>query len=79
MRGGITREGDEDDVLTAGRLDVAAADDALAVGEEDDLEQHRRWVGGCAGGVVLVVDIESAEVDLMVEQVVECVLNGAGQ
>ena len=36
--GTITRDGHEQDVLTAGAFDAAAADHAAAVGEQDDLE-----------------------------------------
>ena len=35
---GVARECDEGDVFAAGTLDIAAADNALAVGEQDDLE-----------------------------------------
>jgi len=40
VRGAVATEGDEGDVVRAGAFDAAAADDALAVGEEDDLEQQ---------------------------------------
>jgi hypothetical protein len=42
-------------VLTAGGRDVAAADDALTVDEENDLAQHGERVGSSAGGVVLLI------------------------
>jgi hypothetical protein len=58
---------------------LAAADDAPAVGEEDDLEQHGRRVGGCAGEVVLVAGVEAGQVELVIDQVVQGVFEGAGQ
>ena len=79
VRGGVAGQCNEDDMFAAGRLDVSATDDALTVGEQDNLEQHCGRVRGGAGGVVLVVGVEAAEVDLMVEQVVECVLDSARQ
>ena len=35
----IAGQGDEGDVVAAGAFDLAAADDALRIGEQDDLEQ----------------------------------------
>jgi hypothetical protein len=66
-------------VFAAGAFDAATADDALAVGEEDDLEQHSRRVGGSASQVVLVAGVEATEGQLVVDQVIEGVLEAAGQ
>ena len=60
VRSAVTRQGDEGDVLLADSFDVARTDDASAVGEEDDLEQHGRRVGAGAGEVVLVAGVEAA-------------------
>jgi hypothetical protein len=79
VRGAVAGERDEGDVVAAGALDVAAADDAPAVGEEDDLEQHGRRVGGCAGEVVLVAGVEAGQVELVIDEVVQRVFEGAGQ
>ena len=79
MRAAVAGQGDEGDVLAAGALDAAAADDALRVGEQHDLEQHRGRVGGGAGQVVVVARIEAGQIDLVVEQVIQRVLEGAGQ
>ena len=40
MRLAIAGECDEGDVFAAGALDVAAADDALRLGEQDDFQVH---------------------------------------
>jgi hypothetical protein len=79
VRGGIAAEGDEGHLLAAGTLDVAAADDAPAVGEEHDLEQHGRRVGGCAGEIILVAGVEPGQVELVIDEVVQRVFEGAGQ
>jgi hypothetical protein len=79
VRGGIAAEGDEGHLLAAGTLDVAAADDAPAVGEEHDLEQHGRRVGGCTGEIILVAGVEPGQIELMVDEVVQRVFEGAGQ
>ena len=79
VRRGVAGQCNKDDVLTAGGLDVAAADDALTVGEEDDLEQHGGRICCCASDVVLVVGVEPAEVNLVIKQVIACMLNGARQ
>jgi len=79
VRGAVAREGDEGDMFAAGALDAARADDALAVGEEDDLEQHSRWVGGRAGEIVAVAGIKAGEVESAVDQMMQRVLERAGQ
>ena len=76
-RGGA-RECDEGDVFAAGTLDIAATDDALAVSEQNDLEQHRRWVSGSTGGIVAEPGIQTSQVDLVIEQVIQRVFDGAG-
>lgn len=55
-----------------------AAEKAPAVGEEDDLEQHGGRPGAGAGQVVLVAAIEAGKIDLVIDQVVQGVLEGAG-
>ena len=77
VRAAITGQGDEGDVFSAGPFDAATADDAPAVGEEDDLEQHGRRVGAGAGAVVLVAGIEAGEVEFVVDQVIERVFEAA--
>lgn len=79
VRGRVARERDEGDVFAAGTLDVAAADDALTVGEQDDLEQHGWWVGGSACGIVAESGIQAGQVDLVIEQVIHCMFDGVGQ
>ena len=74
---GVAREGDEGDVFPAGALDRPGADDAAAVGEQDDFEQQGRWVGAGAGVVVVVVGVEAAEIDFVIDQVVQGVFEGA--
>ena len=60
-------------MFAAGALDGTAADDALAVGEQDDFEWHGGQVGCSSGEVVAIFGIETGQVDLVVEQVVQCV------
>ncbi len=79
VRRRVARQGNEGDLLATGTFDLARADDAAAVGEQDDLEQHRRRVGGRAGEIVPVAGIEALEVDLVIDKVVQGVLESAGQ
>ena len=51
----------------------------LTVGEQHNLEQHGRRVGGGTGGVVAVACIETGQVDLMLDQMVQSVLERARQ
>jgi hypothetical protein len=79
MRRRISREGDERDVLAAGALNAARTDDALAVGEQYDLEQHPRRVGRRTDKVVAVAGVEAGEVEPRVDKVMQRVLESAGQ
>ena len=79
VRGAVAGQRNEGDLLAAGALDGARADDAAAVGEQDNLEQHRRRVGAGAGEIVLVAGIEALEIDLVIDKVVQGVLESAGQ
>ncbi len=53
----VAGQDDEGDVVAAGGFDATAGYDALAVSEQDDLEQQGEWVGGRASGVVPEPDI----------------------
>lgn len=66
-------------LITAGALDAARADNALAVYEEYDLEQHPRRVGGSADQVVAVAGVEAGEIKPGVDQVMQLVLECAWQ
>ena len=78
MRGAVARERDEGDVVAAGALDLPTADDAPAVGEQHDFQQHRRRVGRRAGEIILVAGIETGEIKFVIDEVVQGVLEGAG-
>lgn len=76
-------QGNEGHVVLAQPGDRPAADDPARVGAEDDLEndleQHRRGIRGGAGHVVPKPDVEARQVDGVVEQMLDRVLEGAGQ
>ena len=78
VRGTVAGEGNESDVLTAGVFDSATADDALAVGEQNNFEQSARQVGASTGGVVAAAPVKAGQIDFVVDQVVQCVLEGTG-
>jgi hypothetical protein len=78
VRGRIATERDERDVLCAGTLDAATADNSPRIGEEHDLEQHGRRVGAGAGEIVLVAGVEAGQVELVIDEVVQGVFEGAG-
>ena len=56
-----------------------AGGDTPGVGIKDDLEENGRVVGGGAGIVVAVAGIEDGEVEFIIDQVVQRILEGAGQ
>ena len=65
-------------MFAAGALYVAAADDTLGIGEQDDLQEHGRGIGGCTSFVVAEAGIEGGQVEFVIEQVIQGVLEGAG-
>ena len=67
----VATDGDELNVAQADVLDGAAGDDALAVGQQHDLEHDLRIVGAGAHCVVLEFGIHSREIKLVVDQVVQ--------
>ena len=79
VRAAVAAQSDEGDVLAARTLDAAAGDDAARVGQQHDLQEHGRRVGTRTDLVVVKARVERAQVDLAVEQVVQRVLEGAGQ
>ena len=67
------------DMLAAGALDTARTDNALAVGEQDDLEQQAGRIGRCTAAVVGVTGIEVAQVEFVVNQGFQRLLERSGQ
>jgi hypothetical protein len=44
--------------------------------------KRRRWaqpIGGSAGGVVIEPDIEAGQVELVIDEVIQCMFEGAGE
>lgn len=76
VRLGIAGQGDEGDVFSTGELNRTAGDEALAVGKQNDFEQHSRWIGGCSGNIILETGIKAGEIQLMVDEVVQGMLKG---
>jgi hypothetical protein len=76
VRGCVAGECEEGDMLLASALDVAAADDALAVGKQHHLE-HGGRISCRASYIVAESRIEVSQVDLVVKQVVQSVFDGA--
>lgn len=56
---GVAGQGDEGDVVTADGFDATAGNDALAVSEQDNLEQHGGRISCSAGCVVVEPGIEA--------------------
>ena len=79
VRRGVAAERDERHVLAARALDSATAHDALRVREEHHLQEHRRLVRRGACLVIPVARVEMGEIDRVAEQVVERMLQRAGQ
>ena len=79
MRLAIARECYESDVLAAGALDIATADDALAVGEQSDFEQQGRRKCRCPCYIIVEAGIKTLQIQFVVEQVLQCVFKSARQ
>jgi hypothetical protein len=83
----VTAEGDEDDVAmlqalhkrSMPRLEITPRRVVNRASQQHDLEQHGGREGRRTGVVVVEACVEGAEVDLVVEQMAQRVLEGAGQ
>ena len=53
--------------------------DAVRIGAEHDLQQHLRRIRGRSRQVIVKARVESRQVNRMLEQVMDRVLEGAGQ
>ncbi|MNJ55739.1 hypothetical protein D3C77_512530 [compost metagenome] len=66
-------------MVAAGGLHLAAADDAAAVGQQDDFQEYRRIVGWSAFDAVAVTRVEVGQVQFVIDQITQGVLESAGQ
>jgi hypothetical protein len=79
VRGTVTTQGHERHVVAAGALDSPAAHNALRIGEQHHLQQHRRRVGRRAPQIIVVVCVEVRQIQLVVDQVAQGVLECSWQ
>lgn len=75
----VAGDGHEQHMVAAGRFHLATADNAAAVGEQDDFQQHGRVVGRCALEAVAIAGVEVGEIQFVIDQIAQGVLEGAGQ
>lgn len=68
----VTTDGNELDVALAGLFDGPAGDQALAVGQQHDLEHDAGVIGTGSYFVVLKLGVQCSEVEFVVYQVVQC-------
>ena len=79
VRGTVSAEGDERHVLLTRPLDLPAAHDPLRVREQHHLEQQRGRIGRGARRIILKPRVEVRQVDRVLEQMIQRVLERAGQ
>jgi hypothetical protein len=79
VRAAVAAQGHECHVVAAGTLDRSAADNALRVGKQHNLQQHRGWVGLRSESIIVVVGVKGRQVQLMIKQVAQGVLERPGQ
>ncbi len=75
----VAAQGNERDVLLAGPGDRPAAHQSAGVGEEHHPRQHARRVGGRARRIVAIPDVEWRQIDRLFEQLVQGMLESAGE
>jgi hypothetical protein len=78
VRSGVSTQRDEQNVLFARSSDLAAANDPAGVGKQDDLQQDSRMDRRCSDFIVLVHCFELTEIDLVVNEVIDCLLSFSG-
>ena len=77
VRDGIARQRFEDDVGLAAPLDLTAGGDAFRVSKQNDLQQNGRIVGQSAGVVVALLGVKHRQIQLVLNQVMNGVFEGA--
>jgi hypothetical protein len=77
VRDGIAGQRLENDVGLAAPLDLAAGGDALRVRKQNNLQQNGRIVGQSASVVVAVLGMKHRQIQLVFDQIVNRVLEGA--
>ena len=56
-------------ILATSRFDLAAVDDAVAVGKQDDLDEHGGVESRCAVDVIVVAFVEGGQIEFVIDQV----------
>ena len=74
----VAADGDELDIARTALLNCAAGDQALAVGQQDDLEHDARVVRTGSDFIVLEPGIQGFEIEFVIDQVVQCEGESAG-
>jgi hypothetical protein len=77
VRDGIAGQRLEDDVGLAASLDLAAGGDAFRVSKQNDLQQNGRIVGQSTGVVVALLGVKHRQIQLVLNQVMNGVFEGA--
>ena len=55
--------------ILATSFDLAAVDDAAAVGKQDDLDEHGGVESRCAVDVIVVAFVEGGQIEFVIDQV----------
>jgi len=79
VRAAGTTQGNEGHVFATGAFDPTAADNALRVGKEHHLQEHRGPIRRGARLIVSKARIKARQIDRVIEQVVQRMLEGARQ
>jgi len=78
VRLAVAPQGDEGRVAGVSAGDASAAEQALRIAEQHDLEQHRGRISGGTSLVVAIAGVEVREVELMIDEIAERMLEGSG-
>lgn len=79
MRPGISAQGHEDDVLLASPGNPLAGNDPPGIRKENCLQKYARVIGGRPCLFVLIAIIKDGKIKLVVNEMIQGVLKGAGQ
>lgn len=76
VRRGVPTQRDERDVVATALFDPPAAHDTVGAPDEHHLEEHRGRGRRSARGIIAKAGIEVREINGVIEQVIDCVLEG---
>src|SRR5690554_35285 len=74
----VARQGLKDNIVLTLPLDLSAGGNASRISEQYDLQKDGRVIGGATALVILIIFIESVQIDMVIDEPVKGKFKGTG-